>query len=160
MRIPQNLNEHDLAEITRWVIAMRDEPTFFPGSPSLQEKVRRAGILKKDGHDIAELVSLAIAGSYKMLYPERDSGGKKRGGKSRYSDDLLTTLKVCRSHPGREAWQEREKSLTADQMTALKRAGGSAALLEAASSDWTLQTFSEIYEAHLREVKSGIKTSN
>jgi hypothetical protein len=160
MAIPPNLNEDELSEIARWAIAMRDEPTFFPGSPSLQEKVRRAGLLKKDGHSIADLVSLAIAGSYKMLYPERESSGKKRGGASRYSNDLMATLKVCKSHPGRDAWQEREKYLTAEQIQALKRAGGSTALLEAAGNDWNLQTFSEIYEAHLKDIRSGIKTSN
>jgi hypothetical protein len=95
-----------------------------------------------------------------MLYPERESAGKKRGGASRYSDDLMAALKVCKSHPGRDSWQEREKHLTQDQIRALKRAGGSTALLEAAGNDWNLQTFAEIYEAHLKEIRNGITASN
>lgn len=160
MAIPPNLNETELEEIARWATVMRSDPTFFPGSESLQEKVRRAGSLKKNGHSIADLVSAAIAGQYRMLYPGRESPGKKRGATSRYSEDLMATLKVCRSHPGRDAWPEREKHLTSDQIQALKRAGGSTALLEAAGNDWNLQTFSEIYEAHLKEIRNGIKTSN
>lgn len=160
MVIPPNLNETELDEIARWATVMRSDPTFFPGSESLQEKVRRAGILKKDGHSIADLVSAAIAGQYRMLYPGREPLGTKRGAASRYSDDLMTTLKVCKSHPGRDAWPEREKHLSLEQIQALKRAGGSAALLEAAGNDWNLQTFSEIYEAHLKEIRNGITASN
>jgi hypothetical protein len=160
MVMPPNLNKTELEEIARWATVMRSDPTFFPGSESLQEKVRRAGVLKKDGHSIADLVSAAIAGQYRMLYPGRESPGKKRGSASRYSDDLMQTLKVCKSHPGRDGWQEREKSLTAEQVQALKRAGGSAALIEAAGNDWNLQTFADLFESHLKDIRSGIKTSN
>lgn len=160
MAIPSNLESNELAEIARWVRAMQSDPTFYPGSESLQEKIRRIGILKKDGHDILELVSAAIANSYKMLYVDRGGTAKRKSSGSRYSNDLLATLKVCKSHPGRDAWQEREKLLTPQQIQALKRAGGSAALLEAASNDFNLQTFSELYEAHLKEIRNGITASN
>ena len=148
MRIPANLTRHDLDEITRWAAAMRDEPTFFPGSPSLQEKVRRAGILKKDGHSIPDLVSAAIAGSYKMLYPNR-------GQQNPASSEWIRALNITRQYP--DDWQRRHKELGDDLFHAMKKTG-TARVVNAHGAE--LGTLEKLFNDNLKEIRNGITASN
>jgi hypothetical protein len=149
MRIPTNLTGQDLDEITRWVDAMRDEPTFFPGSPSLQEKVRRAGILKKDGHSIPDLVSAAIAGSYKMLYPPK---GQQNAAAS---SDWIRALNITRQYP--DDWQKRRHEMGDDLFLAMKKTGTSR-VVNAHGAE--LGMLEKLFNENLKEIKSGITASN
>lgn len=149
MAIPQCLTKEDLAEITRWVVAMRDEPTFFPGSESLQEKVRRAGILKREGYAIADLVSLAIAGSYKMLYPPRDQR------KPNQSTEWIKALNITRQYP--DDWERRHKELGDDLFLAMKKTGTSR-VINAHGAE--LGTLEKLFNENLKEIRNGIPVSN
>lgn len=164
--IPERINTEQFREIIwRWIeytrLPSNEANAIETNSMEEQELWRLVAAWKVDADSLSAAVSAAIMGRWANLRkPPGTRFEKANHQKSRYSDDLMTTLKVCRSHPGRDSWQEREKNLTAEQIQALKRAGGSAALLEAAGNDWNLQTFSEIYEAHLKEIRNGITASN
>lgn len=149
MAIPSNLEHKELTEIARWVLAMQFDPTFFPGSESLQEKVRRIGLLKKDGHDILELISSAIAGSYKMLYPNR---GQQI---SAASSDWIRALNITRQYP--DDWQRRQKELGDDLFYAMKKTG-TARVANAHGAE--LGTLEKLFNENLKDIRSGIKTSN
>jgi hypothetical protein len=79
---------------------------------------------------------------------------------SRYSEDLVETVKICKQHPGREAYEVREAKLGKERVYALKKSGGSAALIEASANSENLRNFAAVYESHLKDIRSGIKTSN
>jgi hypothetical protein len=149
MAIPPCLTEQDLSEIARWAVAMRDEPTFYPGSESLQEKVRRAGIMKKDGHSIPDLVSAAIAGSYKMLYPPR---GQQH---SAASSDWIKALNITRQYP--DDWQRRQKELGDELFLAMKKTGTSR-VINAHGAE--LGTLEKLFNENLKDIRNGIPVSN
>lgn len=73
IHLPESLNAEELNELARWARSMSDEPTFFPGSPSLAEKILQASRYKNQGHNILDLLSAAIAGGYKQLYPGKSA---------------------------------------------------------------------------------------
>lgn len=98
IQVPESLTTDELKDIARWVESMRDEPTFFPGSPSLAEKLLRAAGLKRQGHKIADLVSKAIAGGYKMLYPE--DGSKPKDKPADQDKTFLAIVRVANQHGG------------------------------------------------------------
>jgi len=164
--VPDKLNTEQFRQIVwRWIDYTRrpnnEAKPIEPNSIEEQELWHLVAAWAVDENVLSATISAAVLGRWANLRkPNGSRYDKNEKAKSRYSNDLMATLKVCKSHPGRDAWQEREKYLTAEQIQALKRAGGSSALLEAAGNDWNLQTFSEIYEAHLKEIRNGIKTSN
>jgi hypothetical protein len=164
--VPEKLNTEQFREVAwRWIDYTRrgtnEANPIEPNSMEEQELWRLIAAWDVDAETLSGAVGAAILGRWANLRkPPSPRTGKSSQQKSRYSDDLMAALKVCKSHPGRDSWQEREKHLTQDQIRALKRAGGSTALLEAAGNDWNLQTFAEIYEAHLKEIRNGITASN
>jgi hypothetical protein len=79
---------------------------------------------------------------------------------SRFSAEFIETLKICKQHVGRDGWQERERLLGKNRVEALKRAGGSSALIEASGHDQNLRTFASVFESHLKDITSGITASN
>jgi hypothetical protein len=164
--VPDKLNTEQFREVvSRWIDYTRrstnEANAIESNSMEEQELWRLIAAWGVDAETLSAAVGAAILGRWANLRkPSGSRYDKTEKGKSRYSDDLMAALKVCKSHPGRDSWQEREKHLTQDQIRALKRAGGSTALLEAAGNDWNLQTFAEIYEAHLKEIRNGITASN
>lgn len=164
--VPEKLNTEQFREVAwRWIDYTRrgtnEANPIESNSMEEQELWRLIAAWGVDAETLSGAVGAAILGRWANLRkPPSPRTGKSSQQKSRYSDDLMATLKVCKSHPGRDSWQDREKYLTQEQIQALKRAGGSTALLEAAGNDWNLQTFSEIYEAHLKDIRNGITASN
>jgi hypothetical protein len=79
---------------------------------------------------------------------------------SRYSEDFVETLKICKQYPGRESYETRERHLGTNRVYALKKSGGSSALIEASVNDQNLRNFAALFESHLRDAANGIKTSN
>ena len=107
IHLPESLNAEELNEIARWARSMSDEPTFFPGSPQLAEKILQASRYKNQGHSIAELVSAAIAGGYKQLYPGRKASAGSDSSDPEDHPAWKAILKVSRDH-GTDLTDDRE----------------------------------------------------
>ncbi len=136
IHLPESLNTEELNELARWARSMSDEPTFFPGSPSLAEKIMQASRYKNQGHNIMELVSAAIAGEYKQLYPGRKQSEKQQTTDYEQHPEWLAILKIMREH-GRDEMTDdvewRSKNMTKAQKKAKLEAFNSWEELERAN---------------------------
>jgi hypothetical protein len=135
IHLPETLNSEELNEIARWVRSMSDEPTFFPGSPQLAEKIMQASRYKNQGHSILDLVSAAIAGGYKQLYPGRKSSEAANTDYEQHPE-WLAILQIMREH-GRDEMTDdvewRSKNMTKAQKKAKLEAFSSWEELERAN---------------------------
>jgi hypothetical protein len=77
--------------------------------------------------------------------------------RSRKSDssDWIAAVKAAKAQP--TDWEKRKAMLTEDQYEALKRTGSKAV---AFGNDFELKTLKDIFESHLKDIRSGITTSN
>lgn len=107
IHLPETLNTEELNEIARWVRSMSDEPTFFPGSPQLAEKIMQAARYKNQGHSIGELVSAAIAGGYKQLYPGKNGSKTAETTDPQDHPAWKAILKIAKEH-GSDLTDDRE----------------------------------------------------
>jgi hypothetical protein len=79
---------------------------------------------------------------------------------SRFSEAFVETLKICKQYPGRESYETREQHLGKNRVYALKKSGGSSALIEASGNSENLRNFAAVFESNLKDAANGIKTSN
>ena len=121
--IPNSLNKNELDEIARWIRSMDSDPTFAHGSPQLEEKIRQAARLKSQGHSIADMVSAAIAGGYKQLYPPRISGSQSQSSDPEDHPAWREIMRISRDH-GTDLTDDKEwraKNLTKRQKEAKRK---------------------------------------
>ena len=79
---------------------------------------------------------------------------------SRFSEAFVETLKICKQYPGRESYETREQHLGKNRVYALKKSGGSSALIEASGNSENLRNFAAVFESNLKDAANGITTSN
>lgn len=71
------------------------------------------------------------------------------------SSEWIAALKAAKAHPN--DWEKRKQILDPEVFEALKRTGSKAV---AFGTDFELKTLKEMFESYLKEIRSGIKTSN
>jgi hypothetical protein len=121
IEIPKSLTPEELTDVERWVRSMAHDPTFFPGSPQLAEKLIQAARYKSQGFVIAELVSSAISGAYKQLYPGRKQQADGQATDYEQHPEWLAILKIMREH-GRDEMTDDVEWRSLNMTKAQKRA--------------------------------------
>lgn len=151
--IPASLTADEVKHVERWAKSMAADPTFYPGSPSLGEKLAQAARFKRQGHSIEEMVSRAIAGQYRQLYPGND--GRATGTPSYTHPDFLDIQKIAREHgSANEADQDwRRQNMTIEQKKARKAIGGDWSQFVTASG-FDLKTLADRYLAELERART------
>jgi len=82
---------------------------------------------------------------------------EQQNGRSRKeeSQDWVLAVKVAKAHPS--DWKKRQELLPADVFEALKRSGSRAV---SEGNSYELKTLKDIFESHLKDIRSGITASN
>ena len=153
--IPESLNDSQcIAAAEKWF--------DYLDSKELQEKSPRGnkialeawwGQMAKFGRDgFLEAVQQSMSRGKWNVELLDQQGGRARKTESK---EWMAALKAARSHPN--DWEKRQKILDPDVFEALKRTGSKAV---AFGNDFELKTLRELFESHLRDIRSGITASN
>jgi len=157
--IPENINTEQFREIIgRWVIYTRSNAKangkpIEENSMEEQELWRMVGTWKVDADSLSEAVSAAIVGGWANL--RKPTASRQNGGKQKLSPAFVLAVKAAQQFP--QDWQRRANVLEPDVFEALKRTGTAKV---ATANDHELQTLNTLFDSHLKDIRSGIKTSN
>lgn len=154
-RIPDSLNDSQcLAAAEKWFDYL-DLKNLQDKSPRGNELALEAwwGQMAKFGRDkFLEAVEQSMSrGKWNVELTEQQNGRARKT----ESKEWMAALKAARAHPN--DWEQRQKILSPDVFEALKRTGSKAV---AFGTDFELKTLRELFESHLKDITSGITTSN
>ena len=131
-------------------------------SKNLQDKSPRGNEIQleswwqemaKLGHDnfLAAVTQSIAAGRWNVELKEQQNGRARK----EESQGWVLAVKVAKAHP--TDWKKREELLPADVLEALKKTGSRAV---AEGNSYELKTLKDIFESHLKDIRSGITASN
>lgn len=153
--IPSKLNDPEcLAAAEKWFDyldskGLKDKNPRW-NEPQRQEWWMQMARLGREG--FVEAVSQSIAaGLWNIRLDDRKLGSSNK----RQSPEWIATIKAAHAFP--EDWQKRKELLGDQLFEALKRTGSRQV---ATANDFELQNLKDIFESHLKDIRSGSKTSN
>ena len=153
--IPSKLNDPEcLAAAEKWFDyldskGLKDKNPRW-NQPQRQEWWMQMARLGREG--FVEAVSQSIAaGLWNIRLDDRKLGSSNK----RQSPEWIATIKAAHAFP--EDWQKRKELLGDQLFEALKRTGSRQV---ATANDFELQNLKDIFESHLKDIRSGSKTSN
>jgi hypothetical protein len=154
-KIPESLNDSQcIASAERWFDYL-DSKQLQDKSPRGNEIMLESwwGEMARLGREgFLQAVTQSIAaGRWNVELKEHQNG---RGHKSE-PKEWIAAVKAAKAHPN--DWEKRKEILPADVFEALKLTGSKAV---AFGNDFELKTLKELFESHLKDIRSGIKTSN
>jgi hypothetical protein len=155
-RIPESLNDAEcIATAEKWFDYL-DSKQLHDKSPRGNEIALEAwwGQMARFGRDKFLLAVEQSMASGRWNVELKDSFSSRTSKKSE-SSDWIAAVKAARAQP--TDWEKRKAMLTDDQYEALKRTGSKAV---AFGNDFELKTLKDIFESHLKDIRSGITTSN
>lgn len=153
--IPSKLNDPEcLAAAEKWFDYLDSkglqEKNPRWNEPQRQEWWMQMARLGREG--FVEAVGQSIAAG---LWNIRLDDRKLASSKKRQSPEWIATIKAAHAFP--EDWQKRKELLGDELFEALKRTGSRQV---ATANDFELQNLKDIFESHLKDIRSGSKTSN
>jgi len=154
-KMPESLNDSQcLAAAEKWFDYL-DSKELQDKSPRGNEIALEAwwGQMAKLGREgFLEAVEQSMSrGKWNVELHEQQSGRARKS----ESKEWIAALKAARAHPA--DWEQRQKILNPDVFEALKRTGSKAV---AFGNDFELKTLRELFESHLKDIRSGITASN
>jgi len=109
--------------------------------------------MAKLGRDnfLAAVTQSIAAGRWNVELKDNQNGRARK----KESQDWVLAVKVAKAHPS--DWKKRQELLPADVFEALKRSGSRAV---SEGNSYELKTLKDIFESHLKDIRSGITASN
>lgn len=109
--------------------------------------------MAKLGHEdfLAAVTQSIAAGRWNVELKDHQNGRARK----EESQDWVLAVKVAKAHPS--DWKKRQELLPADVFEALKRSGSRAV---SEGNSYELKTLKDIFESHLKDIRSGITASN
>ncbi|TXH43695.1 MAG: hypothetical protein E6Q97_33765 [Desulfurellales bacterium] len=153
--IPDSLNDAEChAAANRWFTYL-DANALESKNPKYNEPALEAwwgqmARLGRDGFLLAVEQSMA-AMRWNVELKEPQNGRSRKT----ESKEWLAALKAARTCP--TDWEKRKQILAPEVFEALKLTGSKAV---AFANDFELKTLKELFESHLKDIRSGIKTGN
>ena len=154
-RIPDSLNDNQcLAAAEKWFDYL-DSKQLHDKSPRGNEIALEAwwGQMAKFGRDgFLEAVEFSMSrGKWNVELQENQNGRARKA----EPKEWIEAVKAAKKFP--DNWERRKQILDPDVFEALKLTGSKAV---AFGNDFELKTLKELFESHLKDIRSGIKTSN